>query len=729
MLLLVLTLTGIGTLSSIRGYVQGEGLWSKAQKRAVLALHRYARGGTQNAWQTFEDEIAVTLGGRMARQELDRPDPDMAIVREGFSLGGIPEEHQAGMAALYRRLRNVAFVSRAIGIWAEGDQEIDRVRELADDLREERRRSEPDAARIASILASIDEVDRRLTDLENAFTRTLNGGALQVERVLRWVLLGIAGTFVLSAAGAGRLLYRQVREREDVLERSEARYRTLFEESVVGTVVTGPEGTVVRANAAFADMLGYDDPDELLGLPAASLYADLADREPIVARVRQDGAVLMDELLARRKDGSQVWLMTSSVVVRDPEDGREGILATCLDVSERKELEERLARKGRMEAMGQLAGGIAHDFNNLLTAIQGNAQLLALDLKDREGVESLVESLDDILSSSRTAAELTAQLLAFSRGDPAPAKVVDLVDLVTRTRSLLERLLPPHVDLVTELDGAPIEIEATPSQLEQVLLNLVINARDAMPQGGRVVVGLDRVDVASGEPEGLMELAPGSYARLRVSDDGSGMPPEVRARLFEPFFTTKRGSGGTGMGLATVYGIVTRAEGAVRVESVPDEGSTFHVLLPLSTRPTPEVEEEPPEPSDRVEGRETVLLVEDDDAVRRVARKVLESEGYRVLEAREPGRALAFVEAEEPFDLLLTDVVMPLMNGRELAARILGDRPELPVLFMSGYSNLQSDDRDLGDANTASLAKPFQPTMLLEEVRRLLDLADRQVRR
>ncbi|MDX1495400.1 MAG: PAS domain S-box protein, partial [Longimicrobiales bacterium] len=691
LLLLVLTLSGISALSSIRGYVMGEGLWSKAQKRSIVALHRYARSGSEDHWEEYRQEIAVTLSDRMAREELEEPEPDMAVVYQGFEGGGVPSALHPGMARLFRWARDVQFVDRALEIWAEGDRRIEEVRQLAQELRDARESGDPDTARIEAVLASIDEVDQELTVLEDAFTATLNDGAFQVEAVLRWVLLCIAALSFLGAAAATAFLYHQVDLREAFLERSEARYRTLFEDSVVGTALSNLDGTVIRANAAFAEMLGYDSPDELVGRPAVNLYVDPRDRQALLDRLHEKGAVLMDELLARRKDGSPVWLMTSSALLEDPVDGSKQIVATCLDISGRKEMEERLARKGRIEAMGQLAGGIAHDFNNLLTAIQGNAALLERELGfDSDTAQEMAR---EILDSSRTASELTEQLLAFSRGDPAAASQVDLVDLVERKRGLLRRLLPENIILEAEVAEEPLVVEAPPAQLEQVLLNLVINARDAMPGGGRILVAVEPWSLDKGPEDGLVEVGPGEYVRLTVSDEGHGIPRHVRARIFEPFFTTKAALGGTGMGLATVYGVVARAGGSVHVESSPGAGATFRVLLPRQERM-----EAAPSQGPATHGPasgETILLVEDEDAVRKVARRILERTGYRVRAAVDGEQALELVKAGEPFDMLLTDVVMPGMTGPELASEVVRLRPEVPILFVSGYADMSLESEGL----------------------------------
>ncbi len=721
LLLLVLTLSGISALTTIRGYLVADDLWTKAQKQSIIALHRYARSGAESDWSDFEAHIDVTLGDRMAREELERLHPDMDLVMEGFERGQVPAEFREGMALLFRRGRNISFVNRAVEIWAEGDQKIDSLRTLAGHLRDARRSPVPDSDRIEALLVDIAALDDDLTVLEADFTATLNDGAFSVERILRWVLVGIAAVVFFGAGAALWYLYGQVRHREGVLARSEARYRTLFEESVVGTLLLSNDGIITRANAAFAEMLGYDDPDELVGRATREFYLYPEEQDSLVDELTDKGSLTVDELLVRRKDGAGVWLMSTSVIL-DTEDHDSQVLVTGIDITERKEMEQRLARKGRMEAMGQLAGGIAHDFNNLLTAILGNASLLESEFPapNRQNAQQI---LGEIVSSSGTAAELTEQLLAFSRGDPAPASYVELAEVVQDTHALLVRLLPESIELETKLPDVPTTVKAPPAQLRQILLNLVINARDAMPDGGHLAITVDRVFVERGAKGGLVDLEPGEYVRLTVADDGPGIEPDVRGRLFEPFFTTKPEGAGTGMGLATVYGVVTRAGGSVYVEPADGRGATFRVLLPVAEGAT-----DGDSLSDEFGvqgGGETVLLVEDDAAVRRVARRILENAGYQVLDAENGQEALERVRGGAAFDLLLTDVVMPGMGGVELAEEVVRRHPHMPVLFVSGYSKVTLQSDELQSAHTDSLAKPFTPASLVERVQALLDVARR----
>ncbi len=369
----------------------------------------------------------------------------------------------------------------------------------------------------------------------------------------------------------------------------------------------------------------------------------------------------------------------------------------------------------RMEAIGLLAGGVAHDFNNLLTIVQGNAEGLLAGASLPEGVRA---QLGEIREAARRAAELTRQLLAFGRKQVLRPVRLDLCVLVEDMARLLGRVVGEHIAIVKALPSAPAWVEADRSQLEQVLLNLAINARDAMPSGGTLTLGVEEVALEAG----ATELPAGRYHTLVVRDDGIGMDETVKARIFEPFFTTKDPARGTGLGLATVYGIVKQSGGAVVVESTPGVGSTFRVVLPVAEAVTAEAPApEPPSPPVATRKAETILLVEDDDAVRRVCRRVLEKQGYTVLEAAGPTIALD-IAAERPNDiaLVLTDVVMPVMSGPELVLELRRTHPGIRYLLISGYA----DDMDQLKAALAEgmtfLPKPFTPDQLGRAVREAL---------
>jgi signal transduction histidine kinase/CheY-like chemotaxis protein len=386
--------------------------------------------------------------------------------------------------------------------------------------------------------------------------------------------------------------------------------------------------------------------------------------------------------------------------------------------SERKILEEQLRQAQKMEAVGQLAGGVAHDFNNLLTAIIGNTELLlrTIDLEDRRRLDVL-----EIHRAAHRAATLTRQLLAFSRKQVLQPRIVDLNGVVAELTAMLRRIIGEHVELRLQLEPGLGRVLADPNQLEQVITNLAVNARDAMPSGGTLTIRtatLDEAEVLPSSPESSPLLGP--LVELSVSDNGVGMDERTQARLFEPFFTTKELGRGTGLGLATVYGIVRQSGGHIRVSTRLHHGSTFTIYLPMAEG-TAEPEIEAEGWADIPRGTGTILVVEDEDAVRYLACRVLRGNGYRVLEAADPAAALRIVQAEaQPIDLLVTDIVMPGMIGPVLAERLVAARPDLKVLYITGYAEEAIERQGALPAGGALLEKPFTAQQLADSARRAL---------
>ncbi|MGB5399244.1 MAG: response regulator, partial [Thermoanaerobaculia bacterium] len=389
-------------------------------------------------------------------------------------------------------------------------------------------------------------------------------------------------------------------------------------------------------------------------------------------------------------------------------------------VTEQRALEEQLLRSQRMEAVGRMAGGVSHDFNNLLTVINGRSDLLRAQI---DPGSPLAAEVDEIKAAGERAAALTRQLLVLSRRRSSFPQAIDLNDLMQNMENLLRRSVGELVELVADFDQEIASVKADPGQMEQVILNLALNARDAMPRGGRLVIGSSNVSVAPGSALANFGLDPGPYVLLRCEDSGTGIDPSIQGQIFEPFFSTKDPSEGTGLGLSTVYGIVQQSGGYIRVESELGRGACFEVYLPAVSEPVePSTEEivEPTSPS----GTETVLLVEDEDAVRGLLRRFMDAKGYRVLEASDGEEALKVVDEESgQIDLLFTDLVMPGMGGFELAHRLEAKLPEVKILFMSGYSEgadaffksgLVSDARSF-------LQKPFSTDLLAQRLREVLD--------
>ena len=438
-------------------------------------------------------------------------------------------------------------------------------------------------------------------------------------------------------------------------------------------------------------------------------------------RVRSGEHVPPFETVRRRKDGKQIHVSVSISPIRDSDGRIMGASAISRDISERKRLEEQVRQSQKMEAIGQLAGGVAHDFNNLLTIISGYSDMLLSSLKaDNPAREILAE----IQRAGEKAASLTRQLLAFSRKQVLEPRVLDLNAIVTDTEKMLRRLIGEDLSLTTVLAPELGRVKADPGQLEQVIVNLVVNARDAMPEGGQITIETANVEVDQAYFQTRPEVQPGSYVVLAVSDTGHGMDEATKARIFEPFFTTKGPGKGTGLGLATVYGIVKQSGGSIYVYSEPGLGSTFKIYLPLVKDEIPARKSSPgTNPPSR--GKETILLVEDEVAVRAITRFALQSFGYTVLEARDGQEAIRLCEEQKPaIDLLVSDVVMPEMSGRQLTERLLTMVPRLKVLYVSGYTDDAIVRHGVLEPGAAFLQKPFTPKALANKVREVLDDRD-----
>jgi PAS domain S-box-containing protein len=485
---------------------------------------------------------------------------------------------------------------------------------------------------------------------------------------------------------------------ESLLQQSEERYRSLVESIPIGLYRTTPEGRFLDVNPAMMQMLGYTERDEMITVDAHTLYVDPGDREQFV-RVMTESypAPATGVVQMLRRDGTQIWTRRTARIVRD-EGGQvlfyEGAIE---DITALRHNEEQLRQSQKMEAMGRLAGGIAHDFNNLLTAIKGNAAMVLDSLPPGSPDALCLQELD---AAATRAAGLTRQLLAFSRRQVLQTQVLDLNAIIADARSLLGRLIREDIEVIVTPDASTPHVRGDRSQIDQVLLNLAVNARDAMPHGG--VLSLRTMNVLL-EPAraAITGLPPGRYVLLSVSDNGSGMEAETRARIFEPFFTTKERGKGTGLGLAIVYGIVHQSGGAIEVDTTPGSGATFNVYLPVCESCASEVQQ-PPADRRRPANGKRVLVVEDEEAVRRYAARVLASEGYTVVEAGDGIEALDRWRSEGSVDVVLTDVVMPRMGGRLLVERLRALRADLPVVFMSGYA-----EDPIGVPSAFFLEKPF----------------------
>jgi PAS domain S-box-containing protein len=510
------------------------------------------------------------------------------------------------------------------------------------------------------------------------------------------------------------------------LQESEAQFRAIFDASAIGTTMLDAGERVLRANTAFQRMVGLPD-QALRGTPLGELVHP-ADRQAHGEMFRQlvagEIAHYQREKRLVRADGGVIWVRLTGSLVQRTEGRDPFVIGMVEDVTERRHAEEALAESQRqllhsqkMEAVGRLAGGIAHDFNNMLMAIGGHAELLRTE---PEMPASCRWQADEIRKAADRAAGLTRQLLAFSRKQVMQPRPLSVNAVITDMEDMLRRLIGETIRLRTSLTPHVGVVRADPGQLEQVLMNLAVNARDAMPQGGTLAVQTDNVTLDAEYAALHDEVVPGRYVMLAVADTGTGMDADVRQRIFEPFFTTKPQGQGTGLGLSTVYGIVAQSGGHVRVESEPGKGTVFLIYLPREDRPheTPAVAA--PQPA--LGGRETLLLVEDDEVVRELLRMFLLRLGYRVLGAGSGDEALAAVQAHgSPPDLLLTDVVMPGMSGRELARAVRERWPGVAVIYMSGYTDDAIEQHGVLDPGSEFIQKPVSPDLLAHRVRAVLD--------
>ncbi|MGV3719621.1 MAG: PAS domain S-box protein, partial [Actinomycetota bacterium] len=507
---------------------------------------------------------------------------------------------------------------------------------------------------------------------------------------------------------------------ETALRESEARFRAIFDQAAIGMARVDMQGGILEANSALERMLGYNS-EELRDQSIAEITHpdDLAEDHRLYLEMMEGRRECYQlEKRFRHKDGRDVWGRLTASLVRGAEGQPLFGIGMVEDISERKALQEQFRQAQRMEAVGQLAGGVAHDFNNMLAVITGYSELMLGSLDPGSPLRAYV---DEISKAGERAAGLTKQLLAFSRKQLLESRVFDLNATVHRMDKMLRRLIGEDIELVTLTGVRPLKIKADPSQIEQVVMNLAINGRDAMPVGGLLSIHTANVRMEVADPH-HPELQPGEYVSLQIRDTGCGIDPEVLPRIFEPFFTTKEVGKGPGLGLATVYGIVRQSGGSITVESEPGQGATFTVLLPAAPSDAQKADER--QSMALPQGTETILLTEDDPMVRGMVQILLTQCGYQVLEAMQGEEALRIAEAHEgPIHLLLTDVVMPIMSGRELAQALREVRPETPVLYMSGYTDDAMLRHGVTDAGVELIQKPFSPLTLMERIRRLLDAA------
>ena len=542
-------------------------------------------------------------------------------------------------------------------------------------------------------------------------------GALVVQTYSKNIRYGERDKEILTFVSRQLASAIEIKRNELALRRSEARYRSLVQSSVYGIYRSSIEGRFLDVNPALITMLGYESAEQVLLLdPEKDVFAQPQEHARLIEEFRRSGRLDGIELKWKRKDGAVITVRISGRAVASADEPADVLEAIAEDVTDRRALEDQLRQSQKMEAVGRLAGGVAHDFNNLLMVISGYAEVILSNLPSEDPLHEKGRAIQ--LAADR-ATTLTRQLLAFSRKQLLELKVVDVNAIVEDMERLLRPLIGENVELVTELTPQAAHIRADAGQIEQVLMNLVVNAKDAMPEGGRLTIQTQNIVMDEGHRRGPQFIRPGRYVMLSVSDTGSGMDKETQSRIFEPFFTTKEKGKGTGLGLSTVYGIVKQSGGYVMVQSEVDRGSAFQIYLPQVEGAAEKQTVATPDAASG--GNETVLLVEDEESVRQLVRDTLAARGYRVLEAESGEAGLAVAEQHAgKIDMVITDVVMPGMTGREMVNQLAQARPGVKVLYLSGYT----EDAILSDGSiesgTAFLQKPFSLQNLSKKVREVL---------
>jgi two-component system, cell cycle sensor histidine kinase and response regulator CckA len=505
---------------------------------------------------------------------------------------------------------------------------------------------------------------------------------------------------------------------EEALRRSELRYRSLVQTAVYGIYRSSHEGEFLDVNPALIGMLGYNSAMEVLALdPQKDVFVEPREYTRLVEEFRSTGGIDGFEVRWRRKDGVVITVRISGRAVAGGDGPADVLEAIAEDITARRVLEDQFRQAQKMEAVGRLAGGIAHDFNNLLMVVSGYTEVLLDQLTPGNPLHAKVEAIQQ---ASERASTLTRQLLAFSRKQLLELKVIDVNAIVADMERLLRPLIGEDIELTTQLAPSLGCTRADAGQLEQVIMNLVVNAKDAMSNGGKICIRTEAVTLDNSYRAENTFIKPGPYVMISVSDSGQGMDRETQARIFEPFFTTKEKNKGTGLGLSTVYGIIKQSGGYVFVQSELGRGTVFNIYFPRVEGPS-EVRGDTPVCTGAVGGWETILLVEDEDSVRQLVRETLEARGYHVLEAANANAALSLAASHaDPIHLVITDVVMPGLSGHEFIERLLPARPDAKVLYLSGYAQDAFAIPLPADAQKAFLQKPFTLQSLARKVREAL---------
>jgi PAS domain S-box-containing protein len=706
--LLGLSYETIQNLSAGRAYVGGEGLWSKAQKQAVYDLLQYSISHSDADYQDYRQALLVPLGDKQARMELEKPIPDMGIVRSGFIQGRNSPQDVEGMATLFRRFRHFKYMAEAVEIWTQGDALIEQLQKLGDNLHAEISSGRPDPLRVKEIARQVDLVGNLLNPLEDRFSYALGAGARQAKGSFLVVTFVATATSLLAGVLFTFFMLRHVRQTEE-------RYKHLIDTANDAILVVDAETKIIlQANQQSSKLLGRPL-REIVGIRGELivLERDRAEYNGILDNTSKGANVAGRELHLTHSDGHAIAVEVNTSLTEF--EGKKIVQGIFRDITERKSLEEEVRQAQKMEVVGRLAGGIAHDFNNLLMVILTQVA----KIRDSSNRPQLLKGVETIRTAAEKAASLTKQLLAFGRKQVLVLQVLDLNELLADVQAMLSTLPSEQIQLMVIPSSRPLPVKVDPGKIEQVIMNLAVNACDAMPSGGVLQIKTSQVSKTVSGPAARNHST--VYAMVEVTDTGCGMDDETRAHLFEPFFTTKPIGKGTGLGLSTVYGIVKQSGGFIEVDSVPAEGTTFKVYLPIaeetiSPRRVAKIS------SPDVAGSATVLLAEDQDSIRGVLCEFLESKGYKVVSAQN-GRQAVDIAEQYPgsIDVLVTDVIMPQIRGLELAKRVTVLHPDIRVIFMSGYSeDALMENRLLSERSMTLIQKPFDPEELAQKIRESL---------
>ncbi|HDQ14896.1 MAG TPA: hybrid sensor histidine kinase/response regulator [Sediminispirochaeta sp.] len=508
---------------------------------------------------------------------------------------------------------------------------------------------------------------------------------------------------------------------EKKLQKSEERYRSFFEDDLSGDFVADPTGLILDCNHAFLNYFGFDSREQALQSNFDTFFYDDLQSEQFWSDLYQNHRLEFYELELKRTDGSYISLLANLVASSDNEGNITEIKGYLIDITRRKELEQQLRQSQKLEAIGRLAGGVAHDFNNILTVILGYSTILREKMQGHSSdIESEVHGIEE---AAHRASSLTRQLLAFSRRQVLKPKQVSMNSLIQNLDKMMSRLISENIRLSNHLEADPDTVWIDPSQVEQVLVNLIVNARDAMPRGGSIRIKTGNKTIQNPTPSPMGEIPKGSYITVEVQDTGNGIEPHLLKMIFEPFFTTKEEEKGTGLGLSTVYGIVKQSNGYLRVDSKLNQGSNFTIYFPLSLKDDNQVGESTDKQL-KLKGNERILVVEDEENVRNLVRRILKLYGYQVYSASVPEQALELLSSESvSFDLVVTDMVMPRIGGLELSRKAKKMRPELKFLYMSGYPQGKDAvaEKGIDPSSLHFIPKPFSPEKFVRAVRSILD--------